>query len=232
MSPLEAFDDERLNADLAAILRVRAGGDTPSINERLPWRRTTLRDALGSPHASATIGVSFFIAMLGTTAFLMYHPLVGQSDKTTRRPVAFRPIASKENPSSAPVAARVDADKPPTIFAASPSDEASHLSRRVRRAPWSRRRANPRQDDATIDVASTGDGLSTTVVVERREGPTDRGATDLARIASPLPLQNVEVSADDRSVAPAIPYNDGGEDRSARARRNSVAAIRALRRQW
>jgi hypothetical protein len=232
MSPLEAFDDERLNADLAAILGLRAGGDTPSIDQRLSRRRTALREALRSPHASATIGVSFFIAMLGTTAFLMYHPFSGQSDKATPRPVAPQPIARKETPSPSPVAARVDAVKSPTALAASPSDGASHVSRRVRPAPWSRRKANPQQDDATIDVAATGDRLSTPVLVGRGEGPTDRGAADLARYASPLPLLNVEVSADGRSVAPAVPDDDGGKDRSARVRRNSVSAIRALRRQW
>lgn len=232
MSPLEAFDDERLNADLAAILGLRAGGDTPLIDQRLSRRRIALRDALRSHHASATIGVSFFIAMLGTTAFLMYHPFSGQSDKTTPRPVAPRPMARKDTLGLSPLAARVDAVMSPTALAASPSDGTSHVSRRVRPAPWSRRKAKPQQDDATIDVATTGEGLSTPVAVERREGPTDRGAADLARYASPLPLQDVEVSAHDRIVAPAVPDDDGGEDRSARVRRNSVSAIRALRRQW
>lgn len=232
MSPLKAFDDERLNADLAAILCLRAGNDAPSIDHRLPRRRTSFRDALRSPHASATIGVSFFIAMLGTTAFLMYHPSSSQSDKTALRPSVPRPNANKEASNVPHIAARIDDDKTPTELATSPSNGASHGSRHVRPAPGYRRKLSPRQDDSTIDIAATGGGLSTPVMIESRGKPSNREATDLAQNTSPLPLQNVEVSADERSIAPPVPDDAGGEDRSARVRRNSVAAIRALRRQW
>lgn len=232
MNPLDAFDDERLNADLAAILCLRDGGDTPPIHHRPARRRIALTNALRSPHASATIGVSFFIAMLGTTAFLMYHPSDGQSGETAPRPSTPGPNARKGASTPPPVAARIDDDKSPTVVAAGPSDGANHGSRHVRPAPGPRRKVNPRQDDATIDVAATGGGLGTPVAVESRARPSDKGAIDLAQNTSPLPLQNVEVSADDRSIASPVPDDAGAEDRSARVRRNSVAAIRALRRQW
>jgi hypothetical protein len=232
MSPLEAFDDERLNADLAAILNLRAGGDTPSINHRLPRRQTALKDALRSPHAFATIGASFFIAMLGVTAFFVYHPSGGQSDKTAPRPSGPRPNASQEAPNSPHIAARIDGDKSPIALAAGPSDGADHARRHVRPPSGSRRNVNPPQDDATIDVAVTGGGLSTPVVVESHEKPREKRDADLAMSTSPLPLPYVEASADDRGIALSAADDAGAEDRLARIRRNSVAAIRALRRQW
>ena len=86
MERLRAFDDERLDADLAAILHWRDGGETPSIARRRTRRRDAIARALRSPAGSATIGVSVFLAMVGTTGFLMYHPRGGPVVEATPPP--------------------------------------------------------------------------------------------------------------------------------------------------
>lgn len=231
MSPLDAFDDERLNADLAAILCLRDDEGTPSIG-RPVRRRIALANALRSPHASATIGISFFIAMLGTTAFLIYHPLDGHSGAAVPRPSVPRLNASNEASKPLPVAVRNEEDKPTVALAAEPADGARRERGPLRPALASRRSAASKPDDATMPVAATGGEVSTPVAVASSPTPGDSGVIGLAQNAAPLPLQDVEISADDRSVAPRAPDDAGAEDRSARVRRNSVAAIRALRRQW
>lgn len=232
-----AFEDDRLNADLAAILRLRDRADPPLIDHPPHRARNTLTSALRSPRASATIGVSFFIAMLGTTAFLMYHS--PRKQLVDAVPVPSTPqLRADKAPASHPASAATIGDaKSATVLAAGSriiqgAGGASQDSRHVRSALRSRSKVQSRRSYPATAVADSEGKFSTPVLLESQGKLEARPATDLAQNFTTLPLQHVKVYVDQTSDASPTSPDASGEDQSAQARRNSVAAIRALRRQW
>lgn len=227
MENLHAFDDARLNADLSAILRLTEGGRAASIDRRPRRWRDVIASALRSPRASATIGVSVFVAMLGTTAFLMAPPRDGQLPASE----TAAPIAANSRAARAEILASVPAEAPSTDVPPAPQATADgkHGGKRLlrsRRKTWARRSTPP------VDVAAVVRGNNAPPVVVDQGSATFGPATDLAqnvppagpREARPAVVQVSDASTIDDGVIPARP--------SAQVRRNTVAAIRAFRRQW
>ncbi|MEH3102654.1 MAG: hypothetical protein PGN12_01950 [Sphingomonas phyllosphaerae] len=219
MDPLHAFADERLNADLAAILRWRDDRETrPDTG-----RRVGLARMLGSPAASATLGVSFFLAMLGTTAYLMYTPRSPTTIEAPRSPAMIAhetapapSVAEVAAPEAPPEAARIVTPRPqtPAVYASRPAKRGKSRSS----SPSSRAIA-PFEADTLVMPP---------VVLEARRKSDGERVTDLAQAVAPT-LPPVRADA---VIAPAAIEDEGATLQAAQTRRDSVAAIRALRRQW
>lgn len=229
MERLRAFDDERLDADLAAILHWRDGGETPSIARRRTRRRDAIARALRSPAGSATIGVSVFLAMLGTTGFLMYHPRGGPVVEATPDPAALANTPAPALPAAAPALGDVAAAVVPATIPRRAVAE-RHDGRHGRPALRAPSRTRPSAPPITLAEAERTVGAP--VVLNDVPRPDLRRATDLAQNAPASPRAPVETAAVVVDETPAINDDAATEGRSARVRRNSVAAIRALRRQW
>ncbi|MEG8037908.1 hypothetical protein QP166_00570 [Sphingomonas sp. LR60] len=215
MARLRAFDDERLNADLAAILRGPDGIDAFSSGRR----RAGLAKALRSPAASATIGVSLFLAMLGTTAFLMYQPRTPAMVEAAPAPAPA--IAAQEAaPASSETMTAVATAEPEVAREALPRPRRA-TAYASRTGKYHKARSQPRK------VASV-ETITPPAVVKAQREPDISQPVDLAQNIAP-PVQSARA---DTIAAPTTREDVGPDRQAAQARRESVAAIRALRREW
>ncbi len=235
MNPPRAFDDEQLNADFAIILGLRDDAQPPLIESRLDRRRSAFTKVLRSPQASVTIGAAFVLAMLGTTAFLL---LPSQTERAIEKtPPATAPppvLASRDALADRVPAANVDAEPDNASAIAAPSSRPSVGARNGSKRASLRLRSRPdtwRAGTSLASAATDGEVIDP-VALQNARKPEAVQATNLAQNAVPLALPRVRPAAlEVPDVSPA-PIIAGEDDRLARARRESVAALRALRRQW
>lgn len=215
MDRLRAFDDERLNADLTAILRWGDGVDAFSSGRR----RAGLAKALRSPAASATIGVSVFLAMLGTTAFLMYQPHTPPMVEAAPPPA---PAIVAQEPAPAP------SEATSAVITAQPEVARAALPRPHRAPAYASRTGKYNKARSRSRSVAPVETVTPPIVVKAPEEAGTSEPVDLAQNIAP-PIRSART---DTIAAPATREDDGPERQAAQARRESVAAIRALRRQW
>lgn len=217
---VSAFGDERLDTDLAAILKL-SNAQAPAATT--PSGHRTLTSLGVSRRASATIVTALSFALLAGAGFVLLNFASNDEAGPATKPASSElvPAATTKAPDA-------------VVVASAPATNVDH-----RRQPAS----SLRRHEGEPSFASTTAGDTAPAPLAT---PLPTSAADLATADAPADTAGQASSsgtANDRGSTPAAARTEADEPRAiapiqtdaelavARARRDSVAAIRGLRRQ-
>lgn len=232
-APVHAFADAQLDADLAAVLGIDAGAVSLTDHRHTRSERPSPTRLPSSRRASATGGAALALVVMASTGWLLFH----QSGDQTDEPRAARSMASSSPasvikpiaPSTATRSAQADGAQGNATFVqqtivrkdASPGEKAvasvSIERSRVRNATLPQAIVDSTPADATLAFEHSAPPVEALSQVEALPVALEtRPDMELAELNNDsMPKRAADI-----------------ENPPARARRDSVVAIRALRRQW
>jgi hypothetical protein len=228
---LTPFRDEELDADLAAILGHGSGPGQGVVRSSVDRRYISLGSLLSSRQASTTIGFSLVIVFaVSATVAVLYKPgedvetsLSNAVPRTNAPSTRVADVASTAPPPSGPSAV-VEARS--AIVAATPPAHRKPYSTAITGGMGKK----PIQRYTASGASSRGADLT---MSEPGDVQSSHVANGIGNVAPPAdngpPLMAAAVTS---SVPPQSDASVNTNDLAVRARRDSVAALRSLRRQW
>lgn len=216
---VSAFGDERLDTDLAAILKL-SNAQAPAATT--PSGHRTLTSLGVSRRASATIVTALSFALLAGAGFVLLNFASNDEAGPATKPASSElvPAATTKAPDA-------------VVVASAPATNVDH-----RRQPASSLRRH--EGEPSFASTTAGDTAPAPLATQL---PTSANLATADAPAEASELASSSGTADDRGSTPAAarteadepraiaPFQTGAELAVARARRDSVAAIRGLRRQ-